>query len=138
MTQFRYRGRKIVGGYGEGKALVSLTPISFYGGINPESGVVVERGHELEGELVSHRILVFPTGKGSTVGSYTIYQMEKLKTAPAGIIMRETEIIVATGCAMAGIPLVDRLEADPLKSIETGDHIRLYGDEAYVEIERDS
>lgn len=137
MIHFTYRGRRVVGGYGEGAALVSRTPISFYGGINPETGVVVEHGHELEGESVSNRILVFPTGKGSTVGSYTIYQMKKFRTAPAAIVMGETEIIVATGCAMAGIPLVDRLEADHFESIASGDHVRVYGDKGQVEVERD-
>jgi predicted aconitase with swiveling domain len=130
----RIRGRRIVGGYAEGVALVTSEPISFYGGVDPETGLVVERGHQLEGESVRGRALIFPRGKGSTVGSYIIYRMRKLGTAPAAIINQETEAIIATGCVLAGIPLIDRLEADPLRALKTGDYIRVYGDEGLIEV----
>ncbi|RJS89178.1 DUF126 domain-containing protein [Candidatus Bathyarchaeota archaeon] len=132
----RLRGRRVVGGYAEGRALVSRHPLSFYGGVDPETGVVVERGHDLEGARISGVILVFPRGKGSTVGSYTLYQMGRLGTAPGAIINRETEIIIATGCALAGIPLMDRLERDPVEAIGTGDYVRVYADRGEVEIEK--
>ncbi|HDN80985.1 MAG TPA: DUF126 domain-containing protein, partial [Chloroflexi bacterium] len=61
------KGRIIRGGKAKGEALVSPEPIGFLGGVDPETGVVVERGHPLEGQRVSGRVLVFPTGKGSTV-----------------------------------------------------------------------
>ncbi|MBS7638771.1 DUF126 domain-containing protein [Candidatus Bathyarchaeota archaeon] len=130
----RMRGRRIVGGYAEGRALVSLEAISFYGGVDPETGIVTERGHQLEGESVRGRILTFPRGKGSTVGSYIIYRMKKLGTAPAAIINQETEAIIATGCVLAKIPLIDRLEADPIKTLKTGDYIKVYGDDGLIEI----
>ena len=69
-------GRTIYSGHAEGTALVSLKNISFFGGVDPESGIVVEKGHDLEGQSVSQVILVFPTGKGSTVGSYTLYRLK--------------------------------------------------------------
>ncbi len=130
----RLRGRKVVGGQAEGEALVSSDPVSFYGGIDPETGVVVEKGHAVEGECVSGRVFVFPTGKGSTVGSYVIYRMKKLGTAPAAIVNRETEAIIATGCVIAGIPLVDKLERDPLDTIEDGMLLRVRADEGLVEV----
>ena len=132
----RLKGRRVVEGYAEGTAIVSHSPISFYGGVDPKTGNVVERGHELEGKCIADLILVFPVGKGSTVGSYTLYQMKKLGTAPKAIINRETEIIIATGCALAGIPLVDRLEKDPLKEIETGDYVKVDADKGEVEVEK--
>ena len=132
----RLKGRRVVGGYAEGAAIVSHSPISFYGGVDPKTGNVVERGHELEGKGITDLILVFPTGKGSTVGSYTLYQMKKLGTAPKAIINRETEIIIATGCALAGIPLVDRLERDPLEEIETGDYVKVDADKGEIEVEK--
>ena len=114
------KGRKVVGGTAEGEALVSAESISFYGGVDPDTGMVVEPGHPLCGQSITGKVLVFPTGKGSTVGSYVIYRMWKQGTAPAAIIMRETEAIIATGCVMAGIPLVDKLDQDPIKAIKNG------------------
>jgi predicted aconitase with swiveling domain len=136
VTTLKLKGRRVVEGYAEGTAIVSQHPISFYGGVDPKTGCVVERGHELEGRCVSGLVLVFPMGKGSTVGSYTLYQMKKSGTAPKAIINRETEIIIATGCALAGIPLVDRLEKDPLEEIEIGDHVKVDADKGEVEIEK--
>jgi predicted aconitase with swiveling domain len=130
----RFMGRRVVGGYAEGKALVSTDPVSFYGGVDPETGVVIEKGHAVEGECVTGKVFVFPTGKGSTVGSYVIYRMKKLGTAPAALINVETEAIIATGCVMAGIPLVDKLDRDPLEVIKDGVFTRVRADEGVVEV----
>jgi predicted aconitase with swiveling domain len=127
------RGRRVVGGYAEGEALVSSDPVSFFGGVDPETGVVTEPGHAVEGECVTGRVFVFPTGKGSTVGSYVIYRMAKLGTAPAAIVNRETEAILATGCVISGIPLVDRLEVDPVEALRSGMRLRVRADDGAVE-----
>ena len=116
----RVKGRRVVGGYAEGEALVSVDPVSFYGGVDPETGVVVEPGHAVEGRSITGKVFVFPTGKGSTVGSYVIYRMSKLGTAPAALINVETEAIIATGCVISGVPLVDRLDRDPLRLLKDG------------------
>jgi len=129
----RLQGRKVVGGYAEGEALVSLDPVSFYGGVDPETGMVTEPGHAVEGECVTGRVFVFPTGKGSTVGSYVIFRMRRMGTAPAAIINAETEAIIATGCVLAEIPLMDRLEADPLEALRTGDFVKVNADEGFIE-----
>ena len=130
----RLKGRKVVGGYAEGEALVSADPVSFYGGVDPETGVVVEPGHAVEGECITGKVFVFPTGKGSTVGSYVIYRMSKLGTAPAALVNSETEAIIATGCVISGIPLVDKLDRDPLKEIKSGDFLKVSADEGVVEV----
>ena len=70
-------GRTIFPGQASGMALVSRMGISFYGGVDPETGVVTEAGHDLEGQYIAGKILVFPTGKGSTVGSYVLYRLKK-------------------------------------------------------------
>ncbi len=127
------RGRKVMGGTAEGEALVSAEPVSFYGGVDPETGCVTEPGHCCCGENISGKVFVFPTGKGSTVGSYVIYRMKKLGTAPAAIVNVETEAIIATGCVISDIPLVDKLDGDPLKAIRTGMRVRVNGDEGIVE-----
>lgn len=127
------KGRKIVGGQAEGEALVSRDPVSFYGGVDPETGIVTERGHAVEGECVTEKVFVFPTGKGSTVGSYVIYRMKKLGTAPAAVVNRETEAILATGCVISGIPLVDRIDDDALNSLRSGMRLRVDADEGTIE-----
>jgi predicted aconitase with swiveling domain len=127
------RGRRVMGGSAEGEALVSVEPVSFYGGVDPETGCVTEPGHCCCGENISGRIFVFPTGKGSTVGSYVIYRMKKLGTAPAAIVNVETEAIIATGCVIGDIPLVDKLDGDPLENIRTGMKVRVNGDDGTVE-----
>jgi hypothetical protein len=127
------RGRKVVGGTAEGGALVSRDPISFYGGVDPDTGVITELGHTCYGESISGKVFVFPSGKGSTVGSYVIYRMKKQGTAPVAIINVETEAILATGCVISSIPLVDKLDADPIKTLKTGMRLRVVGDQGLVE-----
>ena len=125
------KGRTISPGKAEGEALVSREPLSFYGGIDPKTGIVIEKGHELEGKCVKDKILVFPCGKGSTVGSYVIYGLKKNLVAPAAIVNRETETIVATGVILAGIPCVDGID---ISEIKTGDRLKVDADEATVEV----
>jgi len=129
----RLRGRRVVGGYAEGEALVSIDPVSFYGGVDPETGIITEPGHAVEGECVKGRVFVFPTGKGSTVGSYVIYRMKRLGTAPAAVINTDTEAIIATGCVLAEIPLIDRLEGDPFRMLKTGVLVKVNSDEGFIE-----
>jgi predicted aconitase with swiveling domain len=125
------KGRTISPGKAKGTALVSKEPIGFYGGINIKTGIVIEKGHSLEGKNVKDRILVFPCGKGSTVGSYVIYGLQKNGVAPKGIINKETETIVATGVILAGIPCVDKIDIDQIKD---GDTVVLNADNATVEV----
>jgi len=125
-------GRMISPGKAKGEALVSKEPIGFYGGIDPKTGIVIERGHELEGECVKDKVLVFPCGKGSTVGPYVIYGLKKNGMAPAAVVNKETETIVATGVILAGIPCVDGIDIDKIK---TGDKLIVDADEAKVEVE---
>ena len=110
------KGRIIYKGKIEGKALVTSMPISFYGGVDPNTGVVIEKGHDLQGQSVKSKILVFPTGKGSTVGSYTLYRMKKNGSAPAGIINKECETIVAVGAIISEIPCVDKVDISKIKT----------------------
>ncbi|MBT0159630.1 DUF126 domain-containing protein [Candidatus Bathyarchaeota archaeon A05DMB-2] len=116
------KGRVIYKGKGEGEALTTSMPISFYGGVDPNTGEVIEKGHELQGKRVKGKILVFPTGKGSTVGSYTLYRMKKNGTAPAGIINKECETIVAVGAIISEIPCIDKVD---IARIKTGDIVRI-------------
>jgi len=118
--KLEFHGRVIKKGEAKGKALVSKEAITFLGGVDPKTGIIVERGHSLEGKSVKDKILVFPHGKGSTVGSYVLYEMKKNNTAPKAIINEECEPIIAVGVIIAEIPCVDRI---PIEKIETDDLI---------------
>jgi predicted aconitase with swiveling domain len=124
-------GRKIYPGMVTGEALVSTQGISFFGGVDPETGLVVEKGHTLEGQSISGKILVFPTGKGSTVGSYTLYRLKKVNKAPLAIVNRECETITAVGCIIAEIPCVDQILID---KIENGTRLIVDGENGTVEV----
>jgi hypothetical protein len=127
----RLQGRKIYPGFVEGEALVTSMGISFFGGVDPDTGVVVEKDHELEGQSIAGKVLVFPTGKGSTVGSYTIYRLKHNGLAPAAVINAECETITAVGCIIAEIPCVDQV---PIQEIKTGAKVLVYGEEGMVEV----
>jgi predicted aconitase with swiveling domain len=116
------KGRIIYRGKGEGEALVTSQPISFYGGVDPNTGEVIEKEHELQGKSVKGKVLVFPTGKGSTVGSYTLYRLKKNGAAPASIVNRECETVVAVGAIISEIPCVDKID---ISRIKTGDHVQV-------------
>ncbi|MFX0196900.1 MAG: DUF126 domain-containing protein [Candidatus Hodarchaeota archaeon] len=127
----KLEGRKIFKGIATAEALVTTQGISFYGGVDPETGVVIEVGHELEGQSVVGKVLVFPTGKGSTVGSYTMYWMKKANTAPAAIVNTEIDTIIAVGCIISDIPCVDKIN---ISQIKTGQMVTVNGSEGSVEI----
>ncbi len=116
------KGRVIKAGKAEGEALVSPDPIGFYGNIDPETGIIIEKGHPLEGKSIAGKILVFPTGKGSTVGSYTIYRLKKNGKAPSAMIVKESEPIIAVGAIISDIPMVDQID---ISKIKTGMKVRV-------------
>jgi predicted aconitase with swiveling domain len=123
-------GRKIFGGQVVGEALVTNEGISFFGGVDPDTGIVTDKGHPLEGQSISGKILVFPQGKGSTVGSYTMYRLMKNGKAPLAIINKECETIIAVGAIISEIPCVDKIDID---QINTGERLKVDADRATVE-----
>lgn len=125
------KGRKIFKGKATGEALVTGEDISFYGGCDPETGKIVEKGHQLEGKSVSGKILVFPTGKGSTVGSYVLYALKKADKAPLAIINKTTDPVVAVGCIISEIPTVDQIE---IEEIKTGQKVEVDADKGVVSV----
>ena len=130
----RVRGKRIVPGIVTGEAIVSKTAISFTGGMDPNSGIIREPGHELQGKSVAGKILVFPWGKGSTTGSWQFYIAHKKGKAPIGIINVKAEGVVAISAVITDTPMVHLLEKNPLEFIKTGDTVTINGDEGFVEI----
>jgi predicted aconitase with swiveling domain len=127
----RFQGRSIYSGMVRGEALATSQAISFFGGVDPESGVVTERGHALEGQCIAGKLLVFPTGKGSTVGSYTLYRLKHNNCAPLAILNAECETIIAVGCIIAQIPCVDHL---PIHEIATGSLVEINNGDINVKL----
>ncbi|MEM2137187.1 MAG: DUF126 domain-containing protein [Candidatus Methanomethylicia archaeon] len=113
----------------EGEALVSMEPIAFLGGVDPKTGIIVERKHPLEGKCISGKVLVFPYGKGSTVGTYILYRMMKMGTAPIAIINEECEPIIAVGAIISNIPCIDKVD---IRKIKIGDRVRIEEDKIYI------
>jgi len=121
------RARGLSGGKGRGALLVSPEPISFLGGVDPETGEIIEKDHPLCGKQVGGKVLAFPHGKGSTVGSYIIYALARNGRAPAAMVNTEAEPIIVVGAIIAGVPLVDRPEL-PIARLRDGEFAEVDGD----------
>ena len=126
------RGRGISKGTGTGPVLISTAPISFLSGVDPDTGIVIETGHPLCGKSISGTVLVFPYGKGSTVGSYIIYALVQNGRGPVAIINLEAEPIIAVGAIISGVPMIDRVDIDTL-GIKDGIAATVNGDTGELE-----
>ncbi len=129
-----YQGRSIADGVAEGEALVSSYPLSFFGGIDPDSGTITDRSHDLFGVKVSGKVLVLPPCKGSTAGTWTLARLSENGVAPSAIIIGESDTIVTAGVILGKIPTVDNLDFDPTVKFKTGEKLRVDGDKGTVEV----
>jgi len=114
---------------------VTAQPLSFLGGVDPERGVIMDLKHELYGVSIVGSVLTFPQGKGSTVGSYVMYELKRNGKAPAAIINASSETIVAVGAIISNIPLIDRLDVDPIAAIKPGSHVLVNCVDGFIEVE---
>jgi predicted aconitase with swiveling domain len=119
------KGKKVSEGKAEGEAIVSQIPFSFLGDLEITSGRVMVKGHDLEGQSLKGKIFVFPTGKGSTVGPLVGYRAKLRGNAPIGMICTEAETVIAMVAIMNDIPMVHKLDKNPVKMIKTGDYVKL-------------
>lgn len=123
---------KLAKGFGEGEALVSKDPICFYL-VEPKTGIVREKGHQLEGKSIAGKVLVFPTGKASSA-----VQMDGLvkllinKNAPRAMIVTDVEPVLLGSAVLTKIPLVDKLEKNPFEAISSGDFVKVDADKGSV------
>jgi predicted aconitase with swiveling domain len=115
-------GRGIVEGKCKAEALVSAKPISFLGDVDPATGRIVEKLHDLYGECVKDKVLCFPHGHGSTVGSYVLYSLAKNGLAPKAIINLKADPVIVVGAVIANIPMVDQVD---ISQIRTGDEVEV-------------
>ena len=127
---------KIIGGCGEGEALVSHEPICFYL-TDPKTGVVREKGHELAGKNLAGKVLVFPSGKASSVVQIDgLFKLASHNVAPKAMIVKDVETVLVVSAFMVKVPLVDRLERDPFEAIQTGDFVKVDAERGTVTIKR--
>lgn len=129
-----YQGRSISKGVVEGEALVTSQPLSFFGGVDPDSGLVTERGHELFGVKISGKVLVLPPLKGSTAGTWILSRLSERGAAPGAIIIKKADIILITGAIIGKIPTVDNFDFDPIMKFKTGEKLRVNGNKGTVEV----
>jgi hypothetical protein len=125
---------KIIVGYGEGEAIVSHEPICFYL-TDPKTGVVREKNHELAGKSIANKILVFSSGKASSVVQIDdLYKLVMNDLGPKALIVRDVDTVLVAAAFIGRVPLVDRLEKDPFLVIRTSDRVRVNADEGTVTI----
>ena len=130
------KGRAVVKGKVEGEALVSRTPFSFLLGVNTDNGIIIEEGHEHEGESISGKVLVYPYGKGSSGDCIRLWRCAKNNVAPIAIISNKADCVHVQGAIIANIPMVCDLDKDPIEIIKTGDYVKIDGGKVTVETKK--
>ncbi len=130
----KFKCRGLHGKRVEGPALVSKKPISFLGDVDPQTGLIVAADNELHTECIAGKVFVFPAGRGSTVGSYTLLRLKKNKVAPLALVAGKSEAVIAVGAVIADIVLVDNVEKEFFNVVKNGDWIVVDAEKGYVEI----
>lgn len=130
------KGRGVVAGVAEGEALVTRQTISGFGGMNPMTGEITERRHELVGQSFAGKVLIFRGAKGSS-GWASNFQTARLAGAgPLAIVFNELTTKIALGAVVLRVPAVTDLEQDPLGRVRSGDWVRVDGDAGVLTIIR--
>ena len=127
-------GKTVNPGECEGEAVVTNVPFSFYGELDPSTGKVPSPIHELFGQSLKDKILVTPTGKGSTVNPIIAWHAMKAGNNPKAIICIEAEAIIASAAITVDMPMVHKLDKNPLEVINTGDYLKVDATVGIVEI----
>ena len=133
-SEITLKCHKIIGGYGEGEALVSHEPICFYL-TDPKTGVVREKNHELAGRNIANKVLVFPSGKASSVVQIDgLFKLAQHNVAPKALIVKDVETVLVVSAFIVRVPLVDKLEKDPFEIIHDGDFVKVDAENGRVTI----
>lgn len=124
--------KKIVGGSGEGPAIVTSQPINFLAMVDPKTGKITDPKHELHDKSIKGSVLVFPYAVGSSVGAYAIYSLREYGTGPSAVVCSKADITTASGCAIANIPVVDLPKDAP--AIKNGAVVRVEADAGRITV----
>lgn len=131
-------GRGIIEGKVKAEAIVSSQPFGYFGGVDPSTGIVIDKRHELFGQSIKGKVFVYPEGRGSTVGAAIMLELARTGCAPAAIINIKIETITAAGGLLANkfynvdIPMIDKVSEDTVKLIKTGDIVEVNGETGEV------
>lgn len=130
----QFRCHKISEGCVEAQAIVSKDNIMFYL-VNPETGVIIEKAHDLEGESIANKVLIFPGGKGSSVVQADgLYQLKMRKNMPAAMVIEYPETVLVSSAIIMEVPMVDKVDPEFYKEVKDGDMIRIDADNQVIEI----
>lgn len=137
------RGRGCTNGIVEAQAVVSKRPFGFWQGIDPQTGIVIDKRHDLSGQSIKGKAFVFPYGRGSTGTPGIFLEAVRNNVAPAAIINLKSEPMIIV-CALLAeefygtqIPVVDGLDHDPIETVQTGDRVRVDGQKGIIEVIRE-
>ncbi len=136
MADLEYKARKIVGGRATGEALVSREPVCFLGGVDVKTGLFTERRHPLTGKCIAGRVLIFPIGKGSTGGSYLLYEATLNGVAPVAFVNLKADPVTVVGCIISELPMVDQVQGDILSQVQDGDTVEVDADAGLIRVTR--
>lgn len=134
------KGRTLNHGKVKAEAIVSNQVFGFWGGVDTSTGIIIDERHELYGKSIKGKVFVFPEGRGSTVGAAVILELVRCGNSPVAMVNVKTEAILASGVILADkfynvvIPVVDRLDENPINTIHTGDIVEVDGDNGVVNI----
>jgi predicted aconitase with swiveling domain len=127
--------RRIVGGTGEGKTLVTMQPINFLAMVNAKTGTITDSLHELHDKSLKGSVLIIPYAIGSSVGAYAIYSLKEYGNAPSAVVCSKVDITTASGCALAEIPVVDLPDGKPISILKQGLKARVEADARRIVVE---
>lgn len=114
----------IVQGNAQGKVLKSTNPINFLGAVDKKTGIIRDKKYDIFEKSMKDTVLVFPHGIGSSVGAYTIYSLKSNQSAPIAMICTKADLTVASGCALANIPMIV-VSNEEFDSIRDGNQITI-------------
>ena len=127
------KARPLVKGVRHGEVLSSQMPIAFLSGLDPVKGYVSDKAHDLYRIPVRDKILIFPHSIGSSVGAYILYMLKISGNAPAAIINENSDLVIVSGCAISGIPLVDKPDGG-ISQFMTGTILEVDGDRGEIHL----
>lgn len=134
--KFILKGRGVGNTVAEGKALVSQFRISALGGIDPKTGLIMEKDRKIRGKSVKDKVLVFPSGKGSDTWGGILYDTCRKGNGPVAIVNHKVDSFVINGIILTKIPMVVIFEPDPCKFIKSGDFVKVDAKKGIVEVQR--
>lgn len=136
MSDVALTGRCLVAGSAQGELLYADVGLSFWGGVDPFSGEVIDRHHPLSGSIISGRVLAIPSGRGSCTGSSVLLELILNGHAPAALVLEQIDDILTLGVLIAeqmfehSIPVIS-IGVEGFAALRNLTHVQVSGDQLY-------